>query len=326
MIATRRHPRDVGRAVLALLGLTATAAGAQTITSTGVPGKGHGSIGIAYQQLQIHRRTVPSMFGGGFENFGEITRRSMHLGIDYGLGERLALSASLPFKSNRYRGSMGHNPQFELIDDHGQRFLDDGAFHSTWGDWMLGLRYQWLNEPVAVTPFVSYSRPSHDYALFTETQAGAGQWRIDTGVNLGSRLPRPMQNVYWQFGYAYSTMQKTRPRGEPARRVNHSTVNLEVGWLASPALTVRANVTYLKTHNALAFPQDFVLPAPGAPTGDLWYYHDQLFPWGGTVGSLGIRYAFNDHYSAFIDHGRSLHVSFGHKYENIWTSGITRSF
>jgi hypothetical protein len=310
-------------AFAALLMFAATPrATAQTQTAVAVPEAGHGSVGMSFQYSKINQRTIPESFGGGLENFGEITLRSAWLELDYGLTDRLAVSAWVPFKSNRYSGDTPHDPIHDLDDDHGERFLDDGHYHASWGDWGLGLRWQWRTQPVAITPFVSFHYPMRDYPLFTETQAGTGQWRLDLGVNAGARFPGALRNVYWQAGYAYSYMERTEPYDAPARRVNHGTLNLELGWLVSPTTTLRANYAYRKTFNGLTFPEEFNLP----PRGDQFYFHDQLFPWESATASVGASWQVGDRWAVVANWGRTVDITWGHKYRSAVSVGVSRSF
>lgn len=309
-------------AALAVLGTFAGAAGAQTMTSVGVPARGHGALAVTLQGVEIRERSVPRVFGGGSQDFGQILRRTLLFEFDYGLTDRLALNLVLPYRSNRYRGDFPHDPR-ELIDDRGQPFLDDGEYHANWGDFGASLRWQWLAEPLAVTPFVGISVPTHDYPLFTETQAGTRQWQVDAGVNAGGRFGR--SNVYWQGGYAYSYMEKTRPRGFRARRVNHGTWSAELGWIASPTLTLRANFSHRDTYNGLEFPDEFS-PPPDTTRDELYYFHDQLFKWKGTTASVGTQWRLSDRYVLSLDYGRTVDNAWGHKIRHALTAGISRSF
>jgi hypothetical protein len=309
-------------AAIAIGCLCAADACAQTMTLVGVPPQGHGAVALTSQFVEIRERTVPRLFGGGVHEFGQIVRRTLLLEIDYGLTDRLALNLALPYRSNRYRGDFPHDPRL-LLDDHGQRFLDDGEYHSTLGDFGASLRWQWLLDPVAVTPFVGAYVPTHDYPLFTETQAGTRQWQVDVGVNAGGRFGR--SNFYWQGGYAYSYLQETRPRGFRARRVNHGTSSAEFGWIASPSLTLRVNLSHRDTYGGLVFPDEFSAP-PDTERDDLYYYHDQLFQWESTTASLGAQWRAGDAWVFSFDYGRTVGLEWGHKIRHAITAGASRSF
>lgn len=314
-IAGRGWRRALPWACAALL--AASAVRAQVVSEAGVPGRGHGSVALTTQLITIRERKVLDEF----EDFGKVSLRSIYLELDYGLTDRLAVTATLPFKSNRYQGDFPHDPR-TLLDPRGERFLDDGRYHSNWGDWGIALRWQWRTEPFLVTPFVGFYHPSHDYSLFTETQAGTGQWRLSVGVNAAGRFEGGARNLLWNLSYAYNRMEKTVVPGEVDRHVDHSLVSAELIWLISAQWFVNGVLSYKKTHNGLRFPDDFNPPF----VDDLWYVHDQLFRWGGSNGSLGVGRRFGDRYTVMASYGRSLTVTFGHKYDPVLTLGISRSF
>jgi hypothetical protein len=313
-------PEWIGRWSPVAFGALAVVAGgqafAQTQTSVGVPGRGSGLVEVTLQHITITERELKFVR----EEFGEITLRSAYFNLDYGLTDRLALRLVVPFKSNRYRGDQPHDPGL-LDNPRGETLLDDGHYHSNWGDWGGDLRYLWLTEPVAVTPFIGHYWPSNDYPLFTETQAGTRQWWIAAGANIGGRLWR-VHNAYWQAGYAYSYKQKTRPTDAPSRRVNSSRLSTELGWMASPRLTVYGTLSRVKPHNALTLPDDFT----GIPFNDQWFWHDQLLAWEYTTWSLGASWKMGDRISVSIGYGRSLDVKFGHIYDDAWTASFSQGF
>jgi hypothetical protein len=320
--AAAMNPRWRRAVVSIALASLALPAAAQTQTAAGVPAKGEGTVALSVQYAKINQRTVPDLFGGGLENFGEITLRSAWLEFDYGLTDRLAVSAWLPFKSNRYSGHFPHDPIHDLDDDHGERFLDDGDFHSSWGDAGVGLRWLWKAKPVAIVPFASFHFPVRDYPLFTETQAGTGQWRFDVGVNAGGRFAGRLRNAWWRAGYAHSFMERTEPDDAPARRVNHGTVSVELGYWLSPSVAVRADYSYKRTFHGLKFPEGFVLP----PRGDQFYKHDQLFEWESATASLGADWRLGSRTVLSAGWGRTVDLEWGHKYRSAFSLGISRSF
>jgi hypothetical protein len=294
---------------------------AQTQGSLGVPAQGHGTASIVVYHAKAHRRVLPDAFGGGLVEQGDVTQRSVTLALDYGLTDRLALDVTLPFKSNRYDGSTPHDPS-RLVDDHGERLIDDGHYHGGWGDWGVGLRYLWRAEPVAITPFVSLYVPSSEYPIFTAAARGTRQRRLDVGVNVGGRFPGALRNLTWQAGYAYSYMEKTRPDNSPDHRVNHSIVSVQLGYAASPQWSYSLGWRYRKTHGALSMPQDFNFPL----TDDLFYHHDQLFGLEQGIVEAGTAYQWNDRYTLFASYGRTNHVAFGQEIERALGFGISRSF
>jgi hypothetical protein len=300
------------------LALAATApVSGQTQTNVQVPERGTGSISVTYQYIGISERELVVLR----ENFGKITLRSLYFDFDYGLTDRLAMTVTLPLKSNRYVGAAPHDPRL-LANDHGEEFLDNGDYHTNWGDLGVDFRWQWRSsDRFAITPFVGYYTPSNDYPLFTETQAGRSQWHVDVGVNMAGRLGPPARNLYWQAGYAFAYVEKTRPTDARAQRVNRSEVSFEVGWAATPRLQPHLTLGYNTAHGGL-LPPDF---GSGIFVSDQFYYHDQLLAWEQKTWAVGARYELSDQIGLSMSYGRSGDVEFGHFFEPAVTFTFTRS-
>jgi hypothetical protein len=281
-----------------------------------VPAQGHGSLSVAYQHLYVRyhvgshgQRAIP----------GTIRDRSVFLGLDYGLTDRFALTVGGAFKSNRYDGL----PHAHVDDDHGEHFIDDGLYHGGWADWSVGLRYQWRSDPWAVTPYVSYGTPIRDYPTFAHSAVGTGQKRAELGLNVGHRFGPPSQNLYVQGGYGYSFMEVV-----DHRRVNHSTLSLELGYFLSPRFTARITVIGQKTHNGLDFPKDYPTdPDTGQPLGDdHFFHHDQNVRDDFVNVGAGVDYQFTERYVGFANIGRTVWGENTHLIDYALTVGISGGF
>lgn len=278
--------------------------------SAWLPNKGQGVISIAYQDLYIHyhtdsqgRKLVP----------GTIDNHSIFLTLDYGLSDRWALSVGLPYKSNRYQGK----PHPPVIDNHGEQFVDDGDYHGGWGDWGLGLRYRWRNGPWAVAPFVAYGSPSHDYPTYAHSAFGTGQRRLELGINAGHRFGPPLQNLYLQGSYGYSFMQVV-----DHRRVNHSSVHLELGYFLTPRLSAQLVLVGQKTHNGQEFPGDY----PPPRNTEHFFHHDQNLRNDYVNIGAGLSYRLNDRYALFANYGHTVWGENAHLIDHAITVGVSRGF
>lgn len=305
--------------VVLLLVALSPAARAQTITSVAVPGRGASAFTVSFDYVEIEKLTSDFVSG----RLVDITSRSLNFEYDYGLTDRLALTASIPLRSNRAISyGFQHDPTL-LPDDHGEPFLDNGEYHSYWADIGLSVRWQWRSaERLAVTPFVSYYTPSNHYPIYGLSQPGRGQWRWDVGLNASGRLGAPRLNLYWKAGYAYSYFEKTRPADAPARRVNRSRVTLELGWRATPRIAPYFIITDTQPHNGV--------PILGFSAGifvsDQWYYHDWLFPWEQRTWTIGSAFQLSDDTGLSFAYGRSDKVKFGFYQEPAVSIGYTRAF
>ena len=282
-----------------------------------LPAKNHGSITLTYRQASSTELTDSE---GHHEEFGEVITRALFLNVDYGLTDRLAISAALPFTSNRYTGSDPHDPRVDLPFANDQRFLDDGRFHGAWSDWSVGLRYQWLRKPFLVTPFIGYSHPTHNYTFFAHAAPGGDQWSWQAGVQVGDWLPPPAQQFFWQAGYTYSYMQALSHR-----RVNHGTLSLGVGYAAA-RYDLHVRIEHQNSFGpALNLPEDF-FNSDGSLNLDNLYYHDQLAAARYTKAMIGIDYRIGRHYQLSLSLGRTLNGADVHIWDYETSVGLTRDF
>lgn len=275
-----------------------------------VPLKGTGAVSIGYQHLYVRYHTDSR---GNRAVPGTIRDRSVFLTLDYALTDRLALNVGAAYKSNRYQGK----PHPPVEDNHGEQFIDDGDYHSGWADWNIGLRYLWRSDPWAITPYVSFGTPIRDYPTYAHSAAGRGQQRAEIGINAGHRFGPPFQNLYFQGGYGYAFMEVV-----DHRRVNHSTLSLELGYFLTPRLTGRFTMVGQKTHNGLDFPEDYL---PGVDP-EQQFHHDQNIRDDYINIGAGLDYHFNDRYTGFANVGRTVWGENTHLIDYAITVGISRGF
>lgn len=309
--------------------IAACAGSPQARAQAWVPGKGQGSVGMTYQQKQSTRLTNAD---GSSAKFGKVIDRTLSLDLDYGMSERWAVTVGVPFSRNRYTGDDPHDPRgFPFPND--QRFLDDGQDHAGWSDWSVGLRYQWRKRPFLVTPFIAYLQPSHDYTFFSHAALGTRQRAVQLGVHVGNWFPLPLQDMYWQAGYAYTIEQSTRNIDRVAyaflpddRRVNHGALSLEFGGNITPRLGahLRVNHTNSYGHGVHAI-EDFANP-DGSPNFNNIFYHDQLLLLRTTKASVGLEYQLTDRYQLSFDWGRTLRAADAHFWKYETSIGISRRF
>ena len=282
-----------------------------------VPGVGHGSFAVDYQQVLVGQRTDDR---GRSEDLGKVLYRTVHLNVDYGLAERWAVNVSLPYGSNRYTGlDSGHDPRI-FQNQHGQHFIDDGSFRSGWKDWSLGARYRWRDAPVLITPYFLFGFPSHDYQFYGESALGLRQKELQLGINVGGRLPAPWQDFYLAGGASYSWMQKKNDR-----RVNHSTVTLDLGYFFSPRFSAHIGLTHRETYHGLDFPAAIFNTDESLNENNL-FFHDTIRGISFTEVHAGVSYRLNEHYTLMADGGRTAHGANANLIKSAVSIGISRSF
>jgi hypothetical protein len=209
--------------------------------------KGEASLGLAYQNVY----TRDHLFSEGERRYrGSIRVNTVLLGLTYSFTDRLAAGASVPYVAARYDGTNPNNVP-------GSEIIDDGSYHGNFTDLRLDLRYNLLQEPAMVTPFVSAIVPTHDYPTFGQSAPSSGLEQYLVGVWLGRRLDPILEAGFAQLRYSYAFVEEVL--GIPHDRSN---ADLEIGYFLTPSLGISVTGSYQKTHGGLD------VPLPGTPAAD----------------------------------------------------------
>jgi hypothetical protein len=280
-----------------------------------VPDKGHGSISTDYQQSLVEDRTDSQ---GNRQNLGIVHYRTAHLNVDYGIANRWAVSASLPYGSNA-AAHTDHDPRI-FTDPHGQRFIDDGHYRGGWKDWNIGVRYQWLTAPILLTPYLKYGSPTHDYQFFGESALGLDQTELDFGIAAGGRLPRPWQNAFITADISYADMEKIA-----IRKVNHSTINIDLGYYFSPNVSGRVGVAHGESYGGLDLPEALFNP-DGSLNQNALLYHDSIRNVSYNEVHAHVDFQLGDRYTLSADCAHTLNGKNVNLIKSAFSIGISRSF
>jgi hypothetical protein len=306
----------VTRGAPAWFALVAALAAAPACAQLSVPAKGEGALTATWQTVHDHYHLNGR---GDLLDAGHITAQSVQLRLDYGLTDRLALSVTAPFMEKKYEGPFPHNPgpfDPEEADHEHIGVIDDGDFHGGWQDVGVGLRWRWKDRPWAITPFVTYSQPSHDYVFFAHSALGTRQKKLALGVNVGRQFGPRFQRLYAQGSYSYTFVEEVQDIS-----VDFSTLTGEVGYFFTPRWSGRFFVVYRKTHGGLDFPFDFP-----SRTDELFLHHDQVQRIDYLNYGFGAGYRINDRWSLNGNWMTTYWGENGHAIHNAVSVGITRSF
>src|ERR1051326_1467120 len=239
-----------------------------------LPPKGDGSIEVSVQSI---------FFDGHYDDFGNKARAcptcplgvgqsratNLILGLDYSFTDRLNVEISLPYVFTQYTGNPADltfgNPAFHAAP------LDDGATHSAFQDFRFDVHYNVLShshrtglQDLAITPFFSMIQPSHTYDFHGESAFGRDLREYAIGVT-AARLLRPMlPRSFAQAQYAYAFVEKVNGLG-----LNHSNVDLELGYFLPHEATVFAFGNWLRTHGGVTIGEVFADPT-------LFPFHDRI--------------------------------------------------
>ena len=156
-------------ATVTLVGVCFVASVRGTAAQAFLPPAGEGNIAIAYQNsfarghLDLNGQLMPGESGRD-----PVQSHSMMWDAEYGLTNRFAVRASLPFVRAKYGGLSPHP-----IDLHGQPSdVDDGTYHGTFQDVQVGARFRIVSRPATITPFVEAIIPSHHYPSLAHSAVG----------------------------------------------------------------------------------------------------------------------------------------------------------
>jgi hypothetical protein len=225
-----------GKAAVALFVVAIGIAAPQTAAAQAwVPAKGEGSVSVLYQNLFVHDHFLA---GGGRVNRGQIQTNDLLFDITYGLTDRMTVTFAVPYVEARYRGTAPHPTS-----------QDDGRAHSGFQDLKFGVRYNVVDGPITVTPFVGVNMPSHAYEYFAHAALGTRVRELEIGTYVGRVLSPRLPNAFVQTRYSYSF-------AETIAGIDHSRSNLDVeaGYFVRSRLRVFLIGTGQKTHGGIDTP------------------------------------------------------------------------
>ena len=207
--------------------------------------------------------------------------------VEFGLRDRLAVHASLPFMMVRFAG--GPNPH--VVGIKGQPSdLDDGTYHGAFQDFYFGARFKLVQSPrIAVTPFAEAIVPSHHYESLGQSVVGRDLRAVVVGAAVGGFADDLLPGLYFQTRLSYALVQKVLDI-----RANRSGVDSSVGYFLTPRFAIQFVETFQFVHDGV----DFVGSGPilaihsgGLVTArDRFLNHDRLLR--SNVLSLGAGFTF----------------------------------
>ena len=205
-----------------------------------------GSVTFAWQWVD---NTGHLLSDGTFLKRGQSVTTSLLTEVDYGVTERFAATASVPFVFARYTGGL---PPNSGLDRDACR-----CWHQSFQDFSIAGRYRFGDEFWALTPSLRYIVPSHDYPYQGEAVVGANLQQVLLGVNAAWRLTGlPKASV--QAGYTYTIVEKAVEE----IRANRSHFVASVGYAASRSLYVHGGALYQQNHGGLTALEIFTTAPP----------------------------------------------------------------
>jgi hypothetical protein len=138
--------------------------------------------------------------------------------VEYGLTDRIAVHASLPFMMTRYEGPIPHSD------------YDDGTYHGAFQDFYLGVRYGVVQSPgFALAPFVEVVIPSHRYESRVQSAPGRDVRVLLVGAAVVGFLDDILPGLHFQTRISYGITQDVVDI-----RPNRTGIDSAIGYFVNP--------------------------------------------------------------------------------------------
>ena len=220
-----------------------------------LPTKGEGAIGLTFGGYG---------FDGHFDSKGEripyggTEALSLSADVTYGVTDRLAVTASLPYVSSRFTGQLAPGALPGPLDS-------DRQYHGDFQDFRGEVRFMALTGDLALTPFVGMNLPSHNYVVEGEAVPGKRTKELALGLAAGRSLDPFLAKAYVQARYFFSFVEKVVPN---VKQLNRSNIDGELGYAVTRRLTARVFSAWQIGHGGLDLEQMYEDPAE-------WETHDR---------------------------------------------------
>jgi hypothetical protein len=271
--------------MLAALLVSATAHG-----QAWLPAPGEGAVSLTYQYFNFTGHYTPT---GEILHLGGSQSQSLLLAAEYGVTDRLAISAGIPYAIGRN----GHDPS-PTLGHHG---IDDGHYHGALQDYRLGMQVNVIMAPVVFTPFVETQWPSHHYPTEGEAAIGRGLRETRLGFDLARRFDPWLPSMVGNLRVARTFVEKLHGVG-----TDRSNIDLSLGYFVNDRWSVRVTGQWQETSGGLNFPDD-VLDSPV-----LFRSHDRILDDDHIRAVAGVSFAINDRTDLDASYIRSVSGSNTH--------------
>ncbi len=239
---------EIWFAICAAMTLLPSYAAAQAFTAP----QGLGSVTMAWQYVD----NTGHRFSDGFLlERGQSVTQSVLFEVDYGITDRLSVTAGVPYVFAKYTGALP--PPSQLPVDA------CACWHSTFQDLSLATRYRFGDDTWAVTPALKVVQPTHRYRFEGEAVAGRRLQELQVGVNTGAKLGGVLRKASIQAGYVYSFVEKPLPDVS----INRSNATFDLGYALTSRFFVHGIAAWNHTHGGLRI---------GSPTGNPFFPPGEL--------------------------------------------------
>jgi len=272
----------------------------------GTPTAGEGTVSVTYQNYYL---TGHYSVDGRKTPNGATHSKAAAIELDYGLTDRVAITATLPFIASKYTGP---RPSYFVAGrETFPGLLDDGSYHGAFQDLRLEVRVGMRAGLVALAPLVGVVLPTHEYETIGEAVPGRNRRELQIGANAGMLLDPVLPKTYLHVRYALAAAEIVR--GYPAVR---STIDLEAGRPVTSRLALRGMAKWQMRHDAPA-PDEFF---------DDWVIHDRFMVSSFTNLGAGLTVSLTRSTELYAVGMATVSGKFGAHIARLLTVGVTWSF
>jgi len=230
--------------------------------------------------------------------YGSMRTQTLGLIVGYGITDRFALTASIPFVTSRYRGPYPHEADGTDDGVHSAPILtsDDGQYHGYLTDYRINLGFQALSGTVAVAPFVTAVIPSHHYPTLAHAAPGKGLNQLLLGFAAGASLDRIVPGTFTEVYYDYALVEEVL-----GMHPNRSDFGFQAGYFVTPSFSMRFLAAGFYTHRGLPYWD------PQRLTREQLLVHDQILKTSNVSVGGGLSYQLTGNTDVGISYLRSIY-------------------
>jgi hypothetical protein len=270
-----------------------------------LPAKGEGSVSALYQNIFV-KDHMPE---GQFVDLGHIYSHGLLVDLTYGLTDRVALTLGVPMMATKYKGDRPH-----------PTVLDDGTWHSSWQDFRFALRYNAVQGPVAITPFVGTAIPSNAYETYAHSAVGRRLRELQVGVSVAALLDRVVPGLFVQGRYALGFSENVLDIS-----TDRSLADVEIGYFVTPEVRVFGMVGGHYQYEGLDLPPP-PIPLASVATPEQVVNHDRIAKDRALNVAIGTSVSLTDSIDLFGSFIRTVAGRNGHAINRGISTGVSWSF
>ena len=246
----------------------ATQASAQAF----IPAPGDGTISASYENVvSSGQHFVRAAGSASASGFGVTDTHALIWYAEYGLSDRIAVHATLPYIQARYNGPVRHDIGFKGLPSN----TDDGTYHGTFQDFYIGTRFKLVESSrFALTPFAEVIVPSHQYEAAAQAAAGRDLRALVAGVAVGGFADDVLPGLHFQTRVSFAFVEKAVDV-----RPNRTAIDSAVGYFITPRLAIQFIETFQLTHDGIDWgvgPYFLAVHHDGTWKDDYGPNHDRL--------------------------------------------------